>query len=133
MLSSNTIIFLAIVICGVAIELLISQLFIDHNKINKKHRRVHFQLSRYIFLLTMPTIATLIMTYLAGLSVLKFFVSFAILGTLLEYCIGYSYQAIVGQRLWKYYRYSINGHTSLLSIPLWGLCGVLIYLIATTT
>ena len=66
-------------------------------------------------------------TYFVGLNALRIFLLFALLGPLGEWCIGFAYQAIVGQKLWTYHRFSINGNTSLLAIPFWGFAGVLFY------
>lgn len=122
----NLILFLSLVVLGVGVEAILSKIYF---RSHGKHQVVHFKLSRYLFLLFVPLAGVIFMSYLVGFSVWKFFLIFMILGTVLEYCIGYSYKIIVGQRLWQYNKYSINGHTSLLALPLWGLCGVLVYLL----
>lgn len=129
----NVMIFLGIVILGVGIEVILSRLYFKkEGEGKKKHQVVHFKLSRYLFLISVPILGVLYMASTVSVSILKYFLVFAFLGTFLEYCIGYAYLAIVGQRLWTYNKFSIKGHTSLLSIPLWGLCGSLIYLLAQT-
>ncbi len=120
---SNLAIFLTTITFGVGLEMIFS-------KILTKHRIVHFMLSRYIFLLSVPIITVLIMSYLVNIKLLYFFLIFSIIGTLIEYCIGLSYKTIVGQKLWTYHKYSVQGYTSLLSIPIWGLCGVLMYFLS---
>ena len=125
----NLIIFLAIIVFGIGIEVFLSQIYFKENGVRKKHKLVHFKFSRYVFLISVPMFAILFMTNIVGISIIKSFLIFAVFGTVLEYCIGYSYQIIVGQRLWTYHRYSVRGYTSLLSIPLWGLCGVMFYLL----
>jgi hypothetical protein len=122
----NLILFLLIVVFGVGIEMILSKMYF---KSHGKHQVVHFKVSRYLFLLCVPMVGIILMSYLVGLSVWKFFFIFMVLGTTLEYCIGFSYKVIVGQMLWKYNKYTINGYTSLLAVPLWGLCGVLVYLL----
>ncbi len=119
-------------VLGVGIESFLSKIYFKKDGIEKKHRVVHFKLSRYLFLLSVPVLAVLVMSLTVSVSILKYFLIFAVLGTVLEYCIGFSYQTVVGQRLWVYNKYSIAGHTSLLSVPLWGLCGALIYLLSKT-
>jgi len=65
-----------------------------------------------------------------GYSPLFVFALFAFWGTLLEGLVGFSYHMIVGQRLWTYHRYGIYGYTSLLSVPIWGLLGILMWFLA---
>jgi len=65
-----------------------------------------------------------------GSQLLLVCLSFALVGTFLEWLIGFFYHKIVGQKLWTYHRYSLSGYTSLLSIPLWGLAGALFWLLA---
>lgn len=115
--------FLFIIIFGVGLEVLFSEKYF-------KHRLVHFKFSRYLFLLSIPFVGVFVFTYILGFSIIKWFIIFALVGTILEYCIGYSYYKVVGKNLWTYNKYSINGHTSYLAIPLWGLGGVLLYLMS---
>ena len=119
------IVFLFIIVFGVGLEVLFSEKYF-------KHRLVHFKFSRYLFLLSIPIISVFIFTYILGFSVIKWFIIFAFLGTFLEYCMGYSYYTVVGKNLWTYNKYSIKGYTSYLAIPMWGLCGVLLYLLSST-
>jgi hypothetical protein len=126
------IIFLLSIAFSVGFEIILSKIYFNDLGSKKKHQVVHFKLSRYFFLISMPIIIMLLMSYLVSASILKYFIFFAAIGTILEYCIGYSYHRIVGDRLWAYNRYSIKGYTSLLSIPLWGLFGALLYLLAKT-
>jgi uncharacterized membrane protein len=126
------IIFLLSIAFSVGFEIILSKIHFHELGLKKKHQVVHFKLSRYFFLISMPILIMLLMSYLVSASILKYFIFFAAIGTILEYCIGYSYQMIVRQRLWTYNRYSIQGYTSLLSIPLWGLFGALLYLLAKT-
>ena len=125
----NLILFVLIIVFGVGFEMVLSRIYFKHQGVARKHQVVHFKFLRYLFLISIPILLTLFMAYTVGASVLKYFLLFAAIGTIFEYCIGYSYETIVGQRLWTYYKYSIRGYTSLLSIPLWGLCGVLMYLL----
>lgn len=122
----NLILFSVIIVFGVGIEMILSRAYF---KTHGKHQVVHFKLSRYLFLMAVPLLGVSLLSYLAGLSIWKFFFIFMLMGTTLEYCIGYSYKVIVGQMLWKYNKYSIKGYTSLLALPLWGLCGSLVYLL----
>lgn len=116
------IIFLGFVVFGVAIELALAKFFL------KKYH--HFSIIKYLYLLLFPLIATVIIINFHGISLLKVFVIFAVVGTFLEWLIGLAYHKIVGQRLWTYHRFGLSGYTSLLSIPIWGLGGILFYLLA---
>ena len=121
-------IFLLLVVGGVIFEKLAQ---IAYFKItNKKFKEHHFSFSRYIYLLIFPLLATFIMIQRTGSQLLLVCLSFALVGTFLEWLIGFFYHKIVGQKLWTYHRYSLSGYTSLLSIPLWGLAGALFWLLA---
>lgn len=122
--------FMLIIIFGVGLEVVISKLSFRNRSGKIKHRIVHFKLKRYFFLLSIPLVSTLFMTYLLSYSIVFAFIGFALVGAFLEYCIGYSYHVIVGQRLWTYHKYNINTYTSWLTLPFWGLCGVMIFLIS---
>lgn len=124
---NNLLIFISLVAGGVGLEAIVSDLYF---KVTKKHlRKNHFTLGKYFYLLLFPFIATIVLINQEGMSILQVFFLFSALGTIFEWLIGYSYNKIVGSRLWTYHKYSINGHTSFLSIPLWGLAGILFWLI----
>jgi hypothetical protein len=128
---SNLIIFLGIIVFGVGIEVFLSKIYFhEEGGAKKKHQIIHFKFSRYLFLLSIPLLGVILMYFIVGISILESFFLFALLGTGLEYLVGYCYQAVVGQRLWTYYKYSLGEYTSLLSIPLWGLCGTLVFLLS---
>ena len=121
------VLFILLAIGGVVFEGIFSLLYNKHTK--NKYKK-HFKFARYLFLLLFPMFGTLVSFFIAGFSAIKIFILFSFMGPALEWCIGYSYQAIVGQKLWTYHRYSITGNTSLLAIPFWGLAGLLFYYIA---
>lgn len=104
-----------------------------HYALTKKHlKKIHFSFGRYIYLLLLPILAFIIMTQWYGLTIFRMFLVSAFLGPILEWVVGLSYHIIVGQKLLTYHRYSINGYTSFLTIPMWGLGGILAYLLAST-
>lgn len=88
-----------------------------------------FNFAKYIFLLLFPLLGVVVMIQREGIVVLKLFILSSIVGTVLEWLIGFSYQQILGKRLWTYNQYSITKYTSILSLPLWGLAGVLMWLL----
>jgi len=126
-MEQGLVIFLFLIIIGVIFEGITSQWYYKHKK---KSFRKQFHLIRYMYLLLFPIIGILVSLFLGGQTAFKTFIIFALLGPLLEWCIGFSYQNIVGQKLWTYHRYAIAGNTSLLAIPFWGLAGVLFYYLA---
>ncbi len=52
------------------------------------------------------------------------FVLGVLIGSCCEWLLGYYYEKIMGEQLWKYDSKSLNGHTSLRVLPYWGLAGV---------
>jgi len=120
--------FLLMAIGGVFLESLVMKI---HFSVTKKHyKEHHFTFGKYIFFLLFPFLALSVIFYLSGQSALNVFLVFCLLGTILEWCIGYSFNQVVGQRLWTYHRYAIGGYTSYLSIPIWGMGGVMFWLLA---
>jgi uncharacterized membrane protein len=124
----NLYIYFFLILSGVILEEIAQKLYFRITK--KKFKEHHFSLSRYVYLLLFPILAVFVITQSAGTHLFNIFIIFSLVGTLLEWLIGFFYHQIVGQRLWTYHRYSINGYTSLLSLPLWGLAGVLFWLLA---
>jgi uncharacterized membrane protein len=127
-MTSAFIIFLTLAIGGSLLEKILDRLYRKLTK--KKYRINHFAFSRYIYLLLMPIIGVISSWYLVGSSIITIFITFSLIGPFFEWIIGYAYNSIVGQRLWTYHRYAVNGYTSLLTIPFWGLGGVLFYFLA---
>ena len=124
----NFAIFFGLVVGGVLLEIFFAQY---HAVIaRKRYKKYHYSLGRYLFLLLFPILATLFIFSRVGTDVVTVFVAFAVVGTFLEWLVGFSFHMVVGHRLWTYYRLNINTYTSLLAIPLWGLAGVLFWLLA---
>lgn len=116
------------VVGGVLLEIIILQTYTAVTK--KKLRKDHFSYGRYFFLFLFPFIGLFYLTRINGVSILHIFSVFLLLGAMLEWFVGFSYHMIVGQRLWTYHRFSLNGYTSWLTIPIWGLGGVFFWLLA---
>lgn len=118
--------FLSMVVVGVGLE---SVAVKSYYLITKTHyKEHHFSWGKYLFLLSFPLFATGYAIFREGSSLINVFIIFSFVGTLLELLIGLAYHKIVGQRLWTYHKYTLSEYTSLLSIPLWGLAGVLFWL-----
>ena len=121
-------IFLGMIVIGVLSEAFISQF---HFFLTKKHfKKYHFSIGRYLFLLLFPLAATLYIASHVGFKLINTFIAFALVGPIIEWAIGFSYHMVVGEKLWTYDRYNINSYTSFLAIPIWGLAGVLFWLLA---
>lgn len=121
-------IYLLLVVLGVLLEIIFAKLY--YKLLKSRYKEHHFYFGRYIFFLSFPALAFFLVTNQLGFSPLVVFLVFAFLGTLLEGLVGYSYYLIVGQRLWTYKKYSIGGYTSFLATPIWGLLGILTWLLA---
>lgn len=126
--TSIALIFLFLIIFGFLFE---SFIFQTHYLLTgKKFKTYHYSFGRYFYYLIIPFSAVafaLIAT--SDINLLLVFFTFSLLGTALEWLAGFAYQMIVGQKLWTYHRHSIGGYTSFLSVPLWGIGGVLFWLL----
>jgi hypothetical protein len=121
-------IFFGLIIGGVLFEVVLSQ---AHYFLTKKHyKQYQYSFDRYLFLLLFPLTATFFIASQVGFTLFYVFLAFMIVGSILEWLVGFSYHMVVGQRLWTYHRYGITTYTSLLSLPLWGFAGVLFWLLA---
>ncbi|MBI2514748.1 hypothetical protein HYV91_00960 [Candidatus Wolfebacteria bacterium] len=86
--------------------------------------------NEYLALIIIPILAVLTLSYLFNERILALFLISAFVGTLLEYLIGLAYHKTLNQRLFTYNRLSMGGYTSLLSIPIWGVAGVMFWFIS---
>lgn len=120
--------FLAIIIGGVIFERALQILYFRLQ--NRKQYNEKFSAKRYLYYLSLPFISVIFMSVKEGEKILEIFLAFAILGPIIEYLIGYFYHQIVGSRLWTYHSFAISGYTSWLSLPIWGLAGVLFWFLA---
>ncbi|MFA5925675.1 MAG: hypothetical protein WC831_01970 [Parcubacteria group bacterium] len=92
-------------------------------------KTVKFHWSEYIGILITPTLFTIFLAYLYGEKVIELYFISSIFGFWLEYIIGFSYHKTLNKRLWIYQRYSIEGYTSYLTLPIWGYGGILFWLL----
>ena len=89
-----------------------------------------FKWNEYLLLLAVPTVGSLGLAFLYGVKVLYFFVASCVVGFVLEYLLGKAYHKTLNRRLWTYSKYSVDGYTSLLTIPMWGIAGIVFWLLA---
>ena len=85
-----------------------------------------FKWSEYTAVVVFPLIFILYMSYHQPIIIL-FFVISAVSGFFLEYILGLTFHKTLNRRLWTYTRFHLHGYTSYLSIPVWGLAGVLFW------
>lgn len=91
-----------------------------------------FRWSEYVALLAAPVLGSLGLSYFYGIKIIYFFVESSIIGFIFEYGIGRAYHMTLNKRLWTYGKYSVEGYTSLLTFPLWGVGGIVFWLLAKT-
>lgn len=129
---TNVSIFLLLLTGTALLEVFISKAHYAFT--GKRFRAYRFSFARYLLILIPPLVAVSYLVVIGDVreSFIKIFLTFAAIGTLLEWLIGFLYRTVVGQRLWSYHRYSIGGYTSFLVIPYWGFVGILAYLIIQT-
>ncbi len=89
-----------------------------------------FRWSEYIAILFIPVIGSLSLSYFYGKEVVYLFFISSIIGFILEYMIGLAYHKTLNKRLWTYDRLSVHGYTSLLTFPMWGVAGIVFWLIS---
>ncbi len=119
--------YLCMIVISLSLDVLVEKVFLRYSK--KKYKKHHIPLSRYVMAFILPLIVILLLAFHVDFSYLSIFILVAILGTLLELFAGWWSHAILGKKLWTYHQYKITTYTSFLSVPMWGVCGVLISLL----
>lgn len=93
-------------------------------------RTKQFLWREYWAIVIWPLLSVLAFAYFVDVKIIILFLVSCLVGFLFEYLTGLTYYLTLSKRLWVYSRLSIGGHTSLLSIPLWGIAGVLFWYIS---
>lgn len=93
-------------------------------------RTKKFLWREYFALIAAPVIGCLGLTYFYGIDILYFFAASSIVGFIMEYVIGKAYHKTLNTRLWTYGKYNVGGYTSLLTFPMWGVAGVVFWLVS---
>lgn len=88
-----------------------------------------FGWQKYIALLFTPTAIMAVLAFVIGIKILYLYLVSALVGFGLEYFLGFTYEKVFHRKLWTYdaTAYSIGEHTSLLTLPMWGLAGVVFW------
>ena len=94
------------------------------------HKTKRFLWREYFAIIFIPLICAGILVYMYGPKIVTFFVVSALMGFFLEYVIGLTYHKTLNSRLWEYKRLSIQGYTSLLSVPIWGIAGLVFFFLS---
>jgi hypothetical protein len=123
---TDFLLFIALVAGGVFSEVVIFKLIVFFVR---PPSSTMFHLIKYCYLLSLPTLAVLVTMQRIGIVVLYVFITTSLVGPLFEWLAGFTYEYIVGKRLWTYHHYGMSQYTSILAIPLWGFAGVLLWLV----
>lgn len=86
-----------------------------------------FRWSEYIAIIIWPFLFVLTLVYYIDAKILILFIVSCFAGSILEYILGFAYHKTLNKKLWVYKHLSLNGYTSLLSIPIWGMTGVIFW------
>lgn len=93
-------------------------------------KTTNFRWSEYMAMIIVPIAFIIFLAIYYNFAIIKMFIVSAIIGFFAEGFIGFVYDKVLNKRLWTYDRFSIKGYTSLLSIPLWGVGGVVFWFIS---
>lgn len=88
--------------------------------------------STYVLMIGIPVAAALSLSLAYGTQVFWLFLCSGAVGFVLEFVLGFSYKRAFGERLWTYNRFQVAGHTSLITPPIWGLAGIVFWLLGRT-
>jgi hypothetical protein len=89
-----------------------------------------FLFREYSAIIIWPILSVVVLAFIYGGKILELYFLSALAGFCSEYGFGLVYHKTLNRRLWNYTRFGIQGYTSLLSIPMWGVAGVVFYFIA---
>ena len=92
--------------------------------------RRHFSPLRCFLFYVTPIIGIIGLTQFFGMSIVYFYVLSCLAGFGFELLAGWSWKKATGEYLWQYDRHSVRNHTSFLSLPGWGIAGVMFYILA---
>lgn len=89
-----------------------------------------FKWSEYIAIMIWPILFVVALAYFIDTRVIGLFIVSTFIGFALEYILGFTYHKVLNKRLWTYERLNIGGYTSLLTLPMWGVAGVIFWFIS---
>ncbi|MCX6720319.1 MAG: hypothetical protein NTW11_00750 [Candidatus Staskawiczbacteria bacterium] len=88
-----------------------------------------FRWSEYVAIVIWPILAIIVLSIIVDIKIFSLFIISCAVGFILEYIVGLAYHKTLNKRLWEYKRLSVNGYTSLLTIPIWGVAGCVFWFI----
>lgn len=89
-----------------------------------------FGFDKYAAILVIPFLSCIGISYFYGLDVIYFYIIAGFAGLVIEYIVGFTYEKVFNERMWTYHIYGIDGYTSYLSPPAWGVVGVIFFLLS---
>jgi len=89
-----------------------------------------FVWKEYIAILIWPTLLVLTLAYFIDKNIIILFLISSIIGFCLEYLLGLTYHKTLNKRLWRYDKFSVKGYTSWLTLPIWGIAGVIFWFLS---
>lgn len=89
-----------------------------------------FRWSEYFLLISAPVLSSLSLAYFYGIKIIYLFVISSIVGFILEYLLGLAYHKTLNRKLWTYGKYNLRGYTSYLTFPMWGVAGIIFWLLS---
>jgi len=96
------------------------------------HKTRKFRWSEYIAIFIWPFLFVIYLAYSYDYKILTMFLVSCFVGTILEFLLGLAYHKTLNKRLWTYDRLGIGGYTSWLSVPMWGIGGVVFWFLGKT-
>lgn len=94
------------------------------------HHRKSFKWDEYIAIIFFPVVFVFVLASYIGSKIIALFVISAMVGETFEYIAALAYHKTIHRQLWEYKVMSIHGYTSLLNIPMWGICGVMFWFLS---
>jgi len=91
------------------------------------HRTKKFNWGEYFSIIFWPSLFVVALAYFVDGKIIRLFVVSCFIGLGLEYSLGLAFHMIMGKHLWIYRRFDLDGYTSWLCLPIWGIAGVIFW------
>lgn len=89
-----------------------------------------FKWSEYLAIIILPIFCIIALAFIVDFKIFILFGISSLVGSLGEYTLGFVYHKTLNKRLWTYERLSFDGYSSLLITPVWGIAGVVFWLLS---
>lgn len=97
---------------------------------SKRFRTFSWKEYAVLVIATIISVVPIMVTY--GKSTLLLFALSILFGLTLEHLVGYLLHKSLKRHIWRYYRFTLGGYTSLLIAPFWGMAGLFFFLLSKT-